>query len=664
MARKDVAKQIESLRQQIRRHETLYYAEAKPEISDYDFDQLMRQLAELERDHPEYDAPDSPTKRVGGEPAKSFETVTHDPPMLSIENAYSYEELAEWDARVRKAAGVDTIEYQADLKIDGVSMDLLYENGMLVRGATRGDGVRGDDVTANVRTIRALPLRIDPRHRLLQVRGEVYIDKATFAAINREIEEKGEVEPFANPRNTTAGAIRMKDPKKVSERRLRAFVYHLVRAEGATITSQSQVYEILSGLGFPVNPGRRVCRTLEELHAFIEEWHAKRHDLEFEIDGIVVKVNDRRLQQELGATSKAPRWAIAFKYPPEAAQTVVRSVVAQVGRTGTITPVAEFDPVHVGGSTIRRATLHNYEEVARKDVRVGDMVLVEKGGDVIPKVTSVLTEHRPRGAKAIVAPEKCPACNQPVHRFEGEVAFRCVNQGCPAITKEALLHFAGRKAMDIEGLGEKVVDLLISAGLLRDFTSLYELRKADVAALERQGATSAQKLVDNIDRSKTNDLERLIFALGIRFVGERAAKLLARHFRSIEKLMDATSAELVSIPEIGPKVAESVVFYFSVPANRRRIERLLTLGVKPKFEAPIGGSRLAGKTVVVTGTLEKFSRDEIHALIEREGGKPSGSVSSKTSYLVAGDEAGSKLDKAKTLGVPVLTEEEFLALIS
>jgi DNA ligase (NAD+) len=664
MAKKDIGRQIEALRREIRRHETLYYADAAPVISDYEFDQMMRQLAELERAHPEHDAPDSPTKRVGGEPTKEFKTVVHDPPMLSIENAYSYEELAEWDARVRKTAGVESIEYQADLKIDGVSMDLLYENGVLARGATRGDGVRGDDVTANVRTIRALPLRIDARYRVLQVRGEVYIDKKTFAAINREIEEKGEVEPFANPRNTTAGAIRMKDPKRVSERRLRAFVYHLVRAEGAAVTSQGQIYEILSDLGFPVNPGRRVCRDLDEVQAFIEEWQAKRHDLEFEIDGIVVKVNDRRLQQELGTTSKAPRWAIAFKYPPEAAKTVVRSVVAQVGRTGTITPVAEFDPVHVGGSTIRRATLHNYEEVARKDVRVGDTVLVEKGGDVIPKVTQVLTEHRPRGAKKIVAPKNCPACDEPVHRFEGEVAFRCVNQGCPAITREALLHFAGRKAMDIEGLGEKLVDLLIANGLLRDFTSVYELRKDDVAALERQGDTSAQNLIEAIEKSKTNDLERLIFALGIRFVGERAAKLLARHFRSTEKLMDATAEELVSIPEIGPKVAESVVFYFSVPANRQRIERLVALGVRPKFEAPAGGSRLAGKTIVVTGTLEKLSRDEIHALIEREGGKPSGSVSSKTSYVVAGEEAGSKLDKAKKLGVPVLTETEFLALIS
>ncbi|MBK5259586.1 MAG: NAD-dependent DNA ligase LigA [Thermoanaerobaculia bacterium] len=655
--------EIEKLRRELERHNRLYYLDAAPEISDYEFDQLLRKLQELEAKHPELADPNSPSARVGGALIGDFPTVVHDPPMLSIDNAYNLDELREWHARVQRGLGHDEIEYEVELKIDGVSIDLLYEDGALTRAATRGDGVRGDDVTPNVRTVRSLPLRIDGKVKRLEVRGEIYISKSDFAKINAAVEESGEA-PLANPRNTAAGSLRQKDPKLVAQRRLNAFVYHLVAADARRVASQSEAYEILDKLGFPLNPKRAVCPSIEEVERFIADWQEKRHELPFEIDGIVVKVNRREQQQELGATSKAPRWAIAFKYPPEAAKTVVREIRFQVGRTGTVTPVAEFDPVHIGGSTVRRSTLHNFDEVSRKDIRVGDSVMVEKGGDVIPKVTEVLLDLRPARTKRVVPPKACPVCNEPLHQFEGEVAVRCVNQGCPAIVREALLHFAGRKAMDIEGLGEKAVDQLIENGLARDYTSIYELRQEDLEKLERWGETSAAKLVVQIERSKTAELPRFIFALGIRFVGERAAKLLAERFHSIDALMDATTEQLIEVPEIGPRVAESVTFYFSVPANRERIARLQRLGLAPVFTPSKTGDRLAGKTIVVTGTLSRFSRDEIHKMIEREGGKASGSVSSKTSYLVAGDAAGSKLTKARDLGVEVLSEDEFLLLLS
>jgi DNA ligase (NAD+) len=662
MKSKSVEKEIQELRRELERHERLYYVDNRPEISDYDFDQMMRRLMELEEQHPHLRTGDSPSVRVGGAPVDGFATVVHDPPMLSIDNAYSFEELQEWHARVLRGIGHDQVEYEAELKIDGVSIDLLYEGGALVRGATRGDGVRGDDVTANVKTVRALPLRIDPRYRKLEIRGEIYIDKNDFAAMNRLAEEEGEA-VLANPRNTAAGSLRLKDPKLTAVRRLRAFVYQVVRAEGARIDSQTAGYELLQDLGFPVNPVRGVFKDLESLHAFLDEWQGRRHELNFEIDGIVVKVNHRRLQEELGSTSKAPRWAIAYKYPPEAARTVIRSITAQVGRTGAITPVAEFDAVHIGGSTVRRATLHNYEEVARKDVRVGDAVLVEKGGDVIPKVTEVIFAERPGGTLPIVPPVVCPVCGQPVHRFEAEVAVRCINAGCPAIVRESLLHYAGRKAMDIEGLGEKVVDALIGAGLVSDYTSLYELREENLLELEGFAAIKTRNLLKQIDQSKTKELSRLIFALGIRFVGERGAKLLASRFGSLEALASATQPELLEVDEVGPKVADSILFFFSLPANRDRIAKLTRLGVSPVHEAAPRGTKLQGKTVVVTGTLDRFSRDDIHRLIEQEGGKASGSVSAKTSYLVAGRDAGSKLDKAKSLGVTVLTEDEFLRMV-
>jgi len=652
--------EIAKLRQELEKHNRLYYA-GHPEIGDYDFDQMLRRLEELERAHPEFDDANSPTRRVGGAPIESSPTVIHEPPMLSIENAYTLDELREWHERVLRGLGRETVEYEAELKIDGVSISLLYEKGELARAATRGDGVRGDDVTPNVRTVRVLPLKIDPKVARLEVRGEIYISRRDFLRMNEELEEAGE-EPLANPRNAAAGAVRQKDPRLVAKKRLSAYLYHVVAVDGRQVESQWAAYEMLDRLALPTNP-HRVLGQLDDVIAFIEEWRERRHSLDFDIDGIVVKVNRREEQLELGATSKAPRWVIAFKYPPEAAQTVVRNINLYVGRTGTVTPVAEFDPVHIGGTKVVNASLHNFDEVARKDVRIGDTIVVEKGGDIIPKVVEVLTDKRPAKTKAVVPPEDCPVCGQPLHRFEGEVAIRCINQGCPAIVLQSITHFASRKAMDIEGLGWQTVQALLDSGLVTDTASLYELTVEQVADLERKGEKSAAKLIENIERSKTSELSRLIFGLGIRMIGERAAKILAEHSRTIDALMEAKTEDLVNIHEIGPKVAESVTFYFSVPANRERIQKMQRLGLRPTHTATATGDRLAGKTVVVTGTLSRYSRDEIHKLIEREGGKASGSVSSKTSYLVAGEAAGSKLDKARSLGVEVLSETEFLALL-
>jgi DNA ligase (NAD+) len=653
-------KELLELREQIRRHERLYYVAAAPEISDYEFDQMMRRLEELEKAHPDLVTPDSPTQRVGGEPVGQFETVEHDPPMLSIDNAYTFEELEEWDARVRKGSGAaDRVSYFVDLKIDGVSIDLAYQRGELVRAATRGDGYRGDDVTANVRTVRALPLRLSGGIEDLRARGEIYLDKRRFEALNREKEEAGEP-PLANPRNAAAGSLKQKDSRLTAKRGLSAFAYQIVNATAHGLQTQSGIHELLEKSGLPVSPVFCRCESLDEVREFIEEWREKRHSLPFEIDGIVVKVDDLSVRDELGSTSKAPRWAIAFKYPPEAAQTVVRRIEAQVGRTGAITPVAIFDPVHIGGSTVQRATLHNYEEVARKDIRVGDTVTVEKAGDVIPKVSGVIAEKRPAGTKPLQLPDRCPVCGEPVHEFEGEVAIRCVNQGCPAIVRESIVHFASRRAMNIEGLGDKVVDQLLAAGLLADYTSIYELAEEDLSGLERWGEKSARNLLAQVERSKAVELGRFIFALGIRFVGERVASILARHLRSIEAVASASPAELIAIPEIGPKLADSITFHFSVAANRERVEKLRAFGVDPRPPETGGTGRLTGQTIVVTGVLDQYTREQIHALIESEGGRAAGSVSKNTALVVAGRDAGSKLDKAKALGVEVVSEAEFL----
>jgi DNA ligase (NAD+) len=662
------ARQIERLRDDIRRHEYLYYALDAPEISDVKFDRMMEELKRIESLHPELVTPDSPTQRVGGAPRKGLETFRHTPPMMSLDNTYSFEELEEFDRRVRELAGRDGIEYVTEHKFDGLSISLLYEGGVLVRGITRGDGTTGEDVTGNVRTIRSIPLRVDAAElkklRLpldFQVRGEIVMPRRAFEDLNQRQEEQGE-KRFANPRNAAAGAVRVLDPEITRARRLDFYAYFLLAGERNPTRLHSESLESLRKLHFKISPGWGICHSLAEVKKFIDSWEGKREKLPYEIDGIVIKVNDIGLQQELGYTAKAPRWAVAYKYAARQETTVVNDVIFQVGRTGTLTPVAMLEPVQVGGVTVSRSTLHNMDEIERLGLRIGDTVIVERAGEVIPHVIKVVKEGKTR--REIVIPERCPECNSKIHKLPEEVAYRCVNASCPAKRKESLLHFAGRHAMDIDGLGEKIVDQLVDKGLVKDFADLYELKLDDVAALERMAKKSAQNLLDEIKASKSNTLARLIYALGIRFVGERTGQLLADHFGDLTKLADAAVEELVEVPEVGPKVAQSIADFFSEPANQKLIRQLKEKGLKmtEEREAPVD-TRLAGKTFVFTGALARRSRDEARAEVARHGGKASESVSKLTDYVVVGADPGSKYDKARSLGVTVLTEDEFDQLL-
>jgi DNA ligase (NAD+) len=657
-----VRKRVAALREEIRRHERLYYTEARPEITDAEFDGLMRELIALEAEHPELASDGSPSRRVGGEPAQGFATVTHAQPMLSLENAYSWEEAQAWLARAARVLGREPTGFVAELKIDGLSLSLRYEEGTLRRGATRGDGVRGDDVTGNVRTIRSIPLTI-PERTPLEVRGEVYYSKKAFAAVNTGREAEGEP-LFANPRNAAAGTMRLLDPRITARRRLDAWLYAVV--EGSPFPeSQSGALSRLKALGFPVSPHWRRCESFAEVRAFVDEWHEKRHDLEFETDGVVIKVDDRATQEALGATAKSPRWALAYKYPAEEAATVVEEIGVQVGRTGVLTPVAHLEAVVLAGSTVRRATLHNYEDLSRKDVRVGDTVVVEKAGDVIPKVVRVLLERRPKSARAFRMPEKCPECGDPVVREQGEVATRCVNPGCPAVVREALRHFCGRRAMNIEGLGEKLVDQLVTAGLLTDVASIYDLEAKNLSDLERWGEKSAANLVAEIEKSKGNDASRLLFALGIRHVGEKAAKTLVGHFGTLDALAGASEEELQAVEDVGPNTAAAIRTWFARPRHRELIEKLRAHGVRldgERRERPPAGA-LSGQTVVLTGTLRGITREEAGERLAAAGAKLSGSVSKKTDYVVVGESPGSKLEKARALGVRVVTWDEMLAVL-
>lgn len=662
MTKAGAERRIRELAEEIRRHERLYYVENRPEITDAEFDVLMRELTTLEEQHPALARPDSPARRVGGAPAESFATVEHRVPMLSLENAYSWEEAEAWHARLRKGLGGDSPAFVAELKIDGLSVSLSYENGLLARGLTRGDGARGEDVTDNVRTIRSIPLRIPATGRL-EVRGEVYYSKRAFEKLNTDREAEGEP-VFANPRNAAAGTLRLLDSRETARRRLDAWLYAVVEARRPPV-SQSAALEKLKSWGFPVNPHWRRCKTFEDVRGFVEEWGEKRHTLEFETDGVVVKVDERRLQDELGSTAKSPRWALAYKYPPEEAMTIVRSIDVQVGRTGVLTPVAHFDPVLLAGTTVQRATLHNYEDLARKDVRVGDTVAVEKGGDVIPKVTRVLLDGRPRGAKVFRMPARCPVCGEPVVQEEGEVATRCVNPACPAVVREALRHFCTRKAMNIEGLGDKLVDQLVTEGLLTDVASIYDLTSEKLAGLERWGEKSAGNLVAEIEKSKGNDLPRLLFGLGIRHIGEKAAKTLALHFGSLDALASASPEELTAVEEVGPNTAAAIAVWFKHPRHRQLVEKLRRRGLNfasaKKGRSATGP--LAGKTVVITGTLPGVTRDEAAARLEAAGAQVAGSVSKKTDFLLAGEEAGGKLGRARGLGVRIVTWDEMLEIM-
>ncbi len=669
--RAQAEKRIATLREEIRRHEHLYYALDRPEISDQEYDALDRELRDLEEQFPDLVTPDSPSQRVGEKPSDEFPAFVHRVPMLSLDNTYSADELREFEERVFRVVGKREIAYTAELKIDGLSMSLHYEGGRLARAVTRGDGVRGDDVTPNARAIRAIPLVLrggDPPAEL-EVRGEVYLPRTRFEAINREREE-AEEEPFANPRNAAAGTMKSLDARVVAKRGLDAFLYSIAHVKGAAPRSQWEALERLRSWGLRTNPASRRCASLPEVLAFVEEWAGKRSGLEYEIDGVVVKVDDFALQQELGFTSKFPRWAIAYKYPALQAATVVEAIEVQVGRTGKLTPVAHLAPVALAGATVSRATLHNEEEIARKDVRVGDTVLIERGGEVIPKVVRVVEEKRPKGARRWEPPERCPVCGTGAVKPEGEVDRRCPNASCPAQVEERLKHFSRREAMDIEGLGDVVVHELAERGLVEDFADLYALRFEDLAPIfapkaKKGDSLGAKNLLAAIETSRGRELRRLLFGLGIRFVGERAAMLLARHFRSLDALAAATVEEIDDIYEIGPAVAESVHAWFRDPANRRLVERLKEAGLRvEEGEAHAGSQALQGMQFVLTGTLETMTRDEAKAAIEDRGGRVTSSVSKKTSVVVAGKDAGSKLDKAKDLGVRTIDEAAFRALLA
>lgn len=677
---KDAAARAGELREEIRRHERAYYVEDRPEITDAEYDALMRELRALEEAHPDLVTPDSPTQRVGGAPVSELPGVRHEVPLLSLENAYDETELKAWLLRISDRLDGRAPEIVCELKIDGLSVSLVYEDGVLVRAATRGDGTTGEDVTPNVRTIRTIPLRLgggEPRAahaaraskdplpvpRLLEIRGEVFLPKPSFRALNEAREEAGEP-LFANPRNAAAGSLRLLDARITASRRLDAFLYTVARWEGEEPPeTQEQVLRRIEQLGFKVGPyWTRTEGTLEEIQKFLTLAQLIRigSDLPFETDGVVLKVNALTDQRRLGATAKSPRWAVAYKFPPEEALTVVRKIAVQVGRTGVLTPVAEFDPVLLAGTTVKRATLHNMEDLSRKDVRVGDSVAVEKGGDVIPKVTRVLLEKRPDGAPEFVLPSRCPSCGERVEKAKGAVAVRCVNPSCPAQAKEAIRHYVSRRAMDVEGLGDERIDQLLSRRLLSDVASLYDLTSERLEPLERWGEKSAANVVAEIGRSKEAGLARLLFALGIRQVGEKTAKLLSRRFLSMDALAEAGEEELTAVPEIGPETARGIRDWFEKTASRALIEKLRGHGVRMTESpaTPAGEGPLSGGVFVLTGTLTGRTREEAAAAIEAAGGKVTSSVSKKTTAVITGDEAGSKLDKARALGIPVWTEEE------
>jgi DNA ligase (NAD+) len=628
----------------------------------------MNKLKELESAHPELVTPDSPTVRVGGAPREGFSTVRHARPMLSLDNAFSYDALRDWDRRVREGSGQEKIEYIAEHKFDGLSISLQYEGGVLVRGATRGDGTTGEDVTPNVKTIRSIPLRVDAgvlkKIKLpanFEVRGEVMMTRKSFEMLNQQQERSGG-KIFMNPRSAAAGAVRVLDPAITASRRLDFFAYYLLVDGKVPFAKHSESLQALKQLHFRASDDWKLCAGIEAVIAYCEDWDAKREKLAYEIDGVVVKVNSIAIQNELGYTSKAPRWAIAYKYPARQETTVVNDIIVQVGRTGTLTPVAILEPVQVGGVTVSRSTLHNMDEIERLGLQIGDTVLIERAGEVIPHVLKVVKPGKNR--KPFRMPKHCPECGSTIHHVEGEVAYRCVNAACPAKRRESILHFAGRHAMNIDGLGDKIVDQLVDKGLVKDVADLYSLKLEEVAGLERMAEKSAQNLLEEIEASKKNSLARLIYALGIQFVGERTAQLLAEHFSSLEELAAAKEEELEEVPEVGPKVAASIVEFFSEPANRQLIKKLSKAGVHPTAEKRVVKSqKLAGKSFVFTGGLANRSREEAGELVIQHGGKVSGSVSKKTDYVVVGTDPGSKYDKAKELGVTILTEGGFEKLL-
>ncbi|HUE82716.1 MAG TPA: NAD-dependent DNA ligase LigA [Pyrinomonadaceae bacterium] len=658
-----VEKEIEKLRAEIRRHDQLYYINDNPEISDAEYDALIERLKKLEAQFPQLLTPDSPTQRVAGRPAEGFPEVVHRRPMLSLDNSYNIDELRAFDERCRRLADGRHFEYVAELKIDGLSISLHYENATLARGITRGDGRIGEDVTHNARTIRSVPLKLrrggPAVGKDLEVRGEVFIPRTVFERINAEREEQAEPK-FANPRNAAAGAIRQLDPRIVATRRLDMFAYDLIAADRKPFPTHWEALNWLEQAGFHVNRHRALCQSIDDVINFCNQMEAGRDALGYEIDGVVVKINSTALQDEFGATQKSPRWAIAYKYPPRQATTQVKSIVVQVGRTGALTPVANLEPVLLAGTTVSRATLHNSDELKRLGIRIGDWVLIEKGGDVIPKVLKVIESRRTGNEQRFKMPRKCPECGGAISRPEGEVVARCVAADCPAQLKGRILHFSSRRAMRIEGLGGALVDQLVEKKLVRDVGDLYALKLEEIAGLERMAKKSASNLLAQIEASKARDISNLVYALGIRHVGDRTAAILARHFGSLDRLKESSLVELDDIPEIGLTVAQSVRDWFDDEGNTELCERLRAAGVRTEIErqaASIADERFAGKQFVLTGKLETFTRDEARELIEARGGRVTSSVSARTSYVIAGEDAGSKLDKAASLGIPVLDEK-------
>jgi DNA ligase (NAD+) len=658
---------IDELREIINKHNFLYYVKDNPQITDQEYDQLMKELIDLEQQFPVLKTDDSPTVRVGGAPLSHFAKIEHRIPMLSLGNSFGADELRDFDRRVRQAIDEGQVEYVCELKIDGLAVSLRYENGLFIQGATRGDGSVGEDITQNLKTIRSLPLRLK-RNRTLEVRGEAFMPKREFERINKFRAEKEE-QLFANPRNSAAGSLRQLDPKLAAARALDIFIYGIGILEDEQVESHSEGLQLLEELGFKVNQERRVFNDIEGVIEFVEGWTSRRGELPYEIDGMVIKVNRYDQQKALGFTAKSPRWATAYKFTAEEAVTILEGIDVNVGRTGTVTPTALLKPVSLAGTTVKRASLHNEDIIREKGLMIGDHVIVKKAGDIIPEVVGVLVERRTGIEQPYSMPADCPECGSGLVRIEGEVALRCINPACPAQIREGLIHFVSRNAMNIDGLGEKVITLLFNHELIRDVADLYYLKRDELLQLERMGTKSVDNLLDAIASSKKNSLEKLLFGLGIRLVGEKAAKTLGQTFGSLDRVMCADIDELVAIDEIGPKMADSIVTYFDKNEVKQTIEKLQQAGVNFVYKGPRkedladSDTPFSGKTVVLTGTLQNMSRKEAQTAIEERGGKVSGSVSAKTDIVVAGESAGSKLKKAEELNLKVMTEEEFISLL-
>jgi len=663
----EIQTRLESLKKELEHHSYLYYVEDRPEITDYEYDQLMRELIVLENEYPELLSADSPSQRVGGKPLAMFDSVKHRVPLLSLDKTFSADELRSFDQRIKKGLNTEAeIEYVAELKIDGLTVALTYENGLLVQGATRGDGIAGEDVTANIKTVKSIPLRLANGEQVsLGVRGEVYIKKTDFEKLNREHERTGEV-LFANPRNIAAGSLRQLDPKVTASRPLDAFFYDILFIEGRDVATQWDGFECMKNLKLKINSHSKLCQGIEKVIEFCEYWTLHREELAYEIDGIVVKLNSLQDQVGLGFTAKAPRSKIAYKFPAQQVETKVLGIIINVGRTGAVTPTAVLEPVRVAGSTISRATLHNEDNIRQKDIRIGDQVIIQKAGDVIPEVVRSLPEKRTGGEHIFMMPEKCPECGAEVYREPGEAVARCIGATCPAQLREGIIHFVSRDAMDIQGLGEAIIIQLIDARLIHDVADLYQIKFDDLIALERFGTKSVTNLLTAIDESKENPLSRLLFGLGIRHVGAGAARELAAKYGTLENLMNASYEELTAIATIGPKIAASIVKYFEEPHNRELVHKLFQLGLNTKESNATSGApqTLAGKTIVVTGTLENYGRSEAEEVIRLHGGKATSTVSKNTDFVIVGMEPGaSKLKKVNELGIPVLNETQFQHLI-